>query len=392
MKMVIFTFSLWFSVFCTTLVAALKGYNSNSHMSSTITMTRDSGWYAAVPRIYPAGKNYCRPDENPSDCHYFLRGAHIEVGVHPTASFGTTGMNLDSSHGSWSNDVNSKNFLQVRTHRGRMGHTGGFGFIAQVSKTVGAESCPASSPWAINSADNCRIAGDYFVPGCPLEGWSLFWRDGSTTAALNRRWGFGNLNRGVIHIVEFRQSSPDWKPGMAHFTHSLTWVGVTGTSVNCDKNNPTSCNLKITKTIQFNTNDRFFTTQVTLQNLGSTTLYDLYYSRNVDPDQAQPSTGGYTTSNWVEYQGENHPYGDYTTDVNYENPHQTLVMSTGVGNAERYMVLGLGTDHPNARVAHFGFFNEAWNDVQWAWNTKTWNRGKCNPSKKELWKKVVRCV
>jgi hypothetical protein len=67
-------------------------------------------------------------------------------------------------------------------------------------------------------------------------------------------------------------------------------------------------------------------------------------------------------------------------------------MSTGVGNAERYMVLGLGTDHPNARVAHFGFFNEAWNDVQWAWNTKTWNRGKCNPSKKELWKKVVRCV
>ena len=359
-------------------MAALKGYNRNSHLGSTITMTRDSGGASYVPRIYPAGKNYCRPDENPSDCHYFLRGAHIEVGVHPTASFGTTGMNLDSSHGSWSNDVNSKNFLQVRNYIGRMGGTGGFGFIAQVSKTVGAESCPASSRWSIDNAHNCRIAGDYFVPGYPLEGWSLFWRDGSTTAALNRRWGFGNLGKGDIHIVEFRQSSPDWKPGMPHFTHSLTWVGVTGTSVNCDKNNPTSCNLKITKTIQFNTNDRFFTTQVTLQNLGSTTLYDLYYSRNVDPDQAQPSTRSYTTSNWVEYQGENHPYGDYTTDVNYENPHQTLVMSTGVGNAERYMVLGLGTDHPNARVAHFGFFNEAWNDVQWAWNTKTWNRGKCN--------------
>ena len=113
-----------------------------------------------------------------------------------------------------------------------------------------------------------------------------------------------------VHIIEFRQNSPgmlclffclvifvrsckqsltvstscsflDWKPGMAHFTHSLTWVGVTGTSVNCDKNNPASCNLKITKTIQFNTDDRFFTIQVTLQNTGSTTLYDLYYSRNV---------------------------------------------------------------------------------------------------------------
>ena len=112
MKMVIFMFTLWFSVFCTTLVAALKGYNRNSHPGSTPTMTRDSGGYSWVTRIHPTGgKNYCRPDENPSDCHYFLRGAHIEVGVHPTASFGTTGMNLDSSHGSWSNDVNSKNFL-----------------------------------------------------------------------------------------------------------------------------------------------------------------------------------------------------------------------------------------------------------------------------------------
>ena len=50
-------------------------------------------------------------------------------------------------------------------------------------------------------------------------------------------------------------------------------------------------------------------------------------------------------------------------------------MSTGLKNQNRYMVLGLGTDHPNARVAHFGFFNEAWNDVKWAWNTNTWNRG-----------------
>lgn len=81
---------------------------------------------------------------------------------------------------------------------------------------------------------------------------------------------------------------------MAHFQHSVTWVGVTGhgsptSGVRCDPNPINqahdyaynSCNLKITKTFEFNTNERYVTTHVTLQNLGDETLEDVYYSRSV---------------------------------------------------------------------------------------------------------------
>ena len=55
---------------------------------------------------------------------------------------------------------------------------------------------------------------------------------------------------------------------------SAAWVGVAG-------------DLKISKSTSFGVSDMFFTTSVTLENVGDNTLFNVAYMRNVDPDQEQ---------------------------------------------------------------------------------------------------------
>ena len=76
----------------------------------------------------------------------FLRGKWIEVGIHNVASYGTStstpipaGFQAKSQASRWNN---------------------GLGFIADF----------AENGWTPSSGG---FAGDYFLPGSPLEGWSV---------------------------------------------------------------------------------------------------------------------------------------------------------------------------------------------------------------------------
>lgn len=59
---------------------------------------------------------------------------------------------------------------------------------------------------------------------------------------------------------------------------SATWVGSRGS-------------LKISSSTSFGVSDLFFTTTVTLENIGTSRLYEVEYMRNVDPDQEQVCGG-----------------------------------------------------------------------------------------------------
>ena len=55
---------------------------------------------------------------------------------------------------------------------------------------------------------------------------------------------------------------------------SAAWVGTAGS-------------LKVSKVTSFGVLDLYFTTTVTLENVGEGPLYGVQYMRNVDPDQEQ---------------------------------------------------------------------------------------------------------
>jgi len=264
--------------------------------------------------------------------------------------------------------------------------TKGFSFISQVPRTLtydDGETCSdTDGQWVgegLRNADNtdsnrdiCRMSQSYSIHSSSTydnggDGWSLFWREDSDSSARIRRLANprGLWNYGDIQTVEFRQNSPDWKPGDVPFTHTITWVGLTGEHADCVLTDPQSCTLKITKTFQFHTDQRFVTVSVTLENRNDLPMYDIWYSH---------ITSNHDAETWVEYQGTNHPNKDYSSDVNEVRPNQALIMSKGNVQAETWKVMGVGMDHPNARVAH-GKSSVSFDETKKTWNAASWKRG-----------------
>ncbi len=124
---------------------------------------------------------------------------------------------------------------------------------------------------------------------------------------------------------------------------STTWIGTyvaTSSGV--------SNSLSITQTTIVPVTSLYFVTRVELCNTGSTTITDLYYGRNVDPDNDQPWSGDFTTFNQIIYQ----PPVDA----------QALVTAEGLTYG---CFLGLGARDSMARVTYGNFGTASPYDV---WN------------------------
>ncbi len=220
----------------------------------------------------------------------FMQGKYIEVGVGPCGTYGT---NVDAPAG--------------YHQRGGDFVPNYLGFVADADK----------DGWDKGSPNYC---GDYFVPGTPEEGFGL---------QVNGT----NYNNNLLcdnseipgTISEYRISG----------TNILTtWLGgVAG--------------IGIKSVVSVPINDVFFITTVTLTNNTSSTFNNIYYMRNVDPDQEQPITGDYTTNNFVVAQNPN-------------ESSRALVSATGLVYG---CYLGLGTKDCRARVSFGGFSNRDPADV-----------------------------
>jgi hypothetical protein len=212
----------------------------------------------------------------------------------------------------------------------------GLGFIADHNK---------NGNWGPTSTSgNYEFSGGYFLPGSPLEGWSLEYET-TPGGHENRLINKGRVGRKSLNPTTMAKTSPAWKGvSSGHQLNSASWVGTWAGTV------------KISKTIQFRTDDLFFTTKITLENVGSSKIYNLDYMRNVDPDQGQPHGCSYTTRNFVKYQPATHSSDPSGRARAAPQQNTALVVAVGQSSCNQ-MVLGLGTVHPRARVNHFGFQN-----------------------------------
>ncbi len=217
----------------------------------------------------------------------FLKGQYIEVGVASCGCFGTT----------------------VTQPSGYHGNVGGrLGFVAD----------PAMDGW---SAGYPAYNGDYFLPGSPEEGWGV---------EINGS-NYGNFSKCGTYNIPVSSVSI----GTHNSTHYAIWTG--------SKNG-----LDITQETSFEDDGTYFMIKVDLTNSSGSDMYDLFYMRNVDPDNEVMSGGAYATMNSIIYQPNTDPCD------------RALVSATGTSFG---MYLGLAAVDPRARVTHGGFSNRDASDI-----------------------------
>ena len=213
----------------------------------------------------------------------FLQGSYLEVGIAQCGSFGTAGAAPTGYH---------PNMTANR-----------LGFIADAGR----------DGWNVGTPP---YNGDYFLPGTPEEGWGV---------EIN---GVNYVNAAVCGTNAIPGNITNYSKTFS--TVSAIWQGSVG-------------GLSISSRTYFPLDKLYFVTEVTLTNTTGSTLNNIYYMRNVDPDNEVLWTGSYTTINSIVSQ----PSGSNCT---------ALVRAVG----QTYgMYLGLGTKDARARVTHGGFSNRS---------------------------------
>ena len=226
-----------------------------------------------------------------SSGNVFLQGQFVEVGIHPAGSFGSSVTAPAGFHPNGPSNL--------------------LGFVAD----------PQRDGWDMGTPPQ---TGDYFVPGTPEEGWSVEWTlDGVET-------GFHNY--GLRGAADVAQTSLTETSDAS--TQSALWEGdaVSGAG-----------SLRVLQSVRVDPTTLYFVMNVTLTNTGSVALDSVEYMRNVDPDQEQPLTGDFTTSNYVALQPG---VGG--------NVAQALVVGKGLVHG---LTLGLGAIDARAVVSTEGFAN-----------------------------------
>ncbi|MCS6796973.1 MAG: hypothetical protein NZ898_00300 [Myxococcota bacterium] len=167
---------------------------------------------------------------------------------------------------------------------------------------------------------------DFFYPGAPVEGFTI--ELGSPDARLTNGGPF--LDGSVAAVF-----------GPTLEGRSIRWRGrgsVSGRSIEIDQ------------VVSYEPDDRFVRVQVTITNTGTSTIPELYYLRNADPDHGScPGGPGPSTAN----------------DVRRQPPGSESALVTAAVSLPAPVVLGIGSHDPRARVHAGGFENT---DASGQWN------------------------
>lgn len=233
----------------------------------------------------------------------FLQGSFVEIGINDCGAYGSNGAPPSGYH---------------------YNVTSGLGFTADSDM----------DGWTTGSPDYC---GDYFVPGSPVEGWQI--QIGSSVYTNTDQYCWTSEIPGEITDYTY-----------ASGVYTGVWEGEIS-----------SHDLQITQTTQLPEDALYFVTRILLCNTSTTeTIYDLYYMRNVDPDQDEPWSFDFTTYNEIIYNPPTDP--------------DALVTSEGLTYG---CFLGLGAKDPNARVTYgcFSTTDGTPEDVWYGNPVCTWSDG-----------------
>ncbi|MEZ5013464.1 MAG: gliding motility-associated C-terminal domain-containing protein [Chitinophagales bacterium] len=221
----------------------------------------------------------------------YLKGNFVEVGINTCGAYG-------------SNTAPPAGYHPTES---------GLGFVADSDE----------DGWDVSFPPYC---GDYFVPGSPVEGWGV--QIGASTK---------------YNTDQF--CSPFNIPG-AITDYSYTGGIYTGVW----EGDIAASNLHITQYTTLPENALYFVTRTLFCNNGLTPIDDVWYMRNVDPDNDQPWSGDFTTDNTVVYNPPLDP--------------DALVTSEGLTYG---CFLGIGAKDPEARVA-YGNFSTTDGTPEQVWN------------------------
>jgi gliding motility-associated-like protein len=216
----------------------------------------------------------------------FLQGDHLEIGVSACGAYGTA------------------QAPPVIGAAGTAYHPTetGLGFVADGDADGWSEGFPP-------------YCGDYFLPGSPVEGFAL--AIGGVEYANHSGYGICGVEDIPGGIIGYTDGD----------TISATWEGT----------HADGFRLRI-RTF-FPSGKRYFIGEVTLENTTATAFEDIYFSRQVDPDNDQAWGGGFQTTNRIASQ---------------PGPGRTDALATATGNMGCF--IGLGARHFASRASRGGFF------------------------------------
>lgn len=220
--------------------------------------------------------NFCEVVDG--DNKAFMRNSYVEMGLGPEGAFGEP-----SPPSGWHTRAN----------------TGQLGFVAN----------PQDNGWT-------SYYGDFFSPGSPLEGWGLR-IDGIDYVNFN---GSGDI-AGTLGTPECDVSVCRQNSSAVVWTGQVAGVGIEQQYAIAD-------------------GGLYIIMTTTLTNNTAADITNIYWFRNVDPDNSQPTTGDYSTTNSIESQ----PSLD--TDV-------ASVKAVGGDGATLYLI----ASDQRARATHGGFYN-----------------------------------
>jgi gliding motility-associated-like protein len=216
----------------------------------------------------------------------YLQGEFLEVGIAPCGAYGTPNSPPP---------VGAAGSAYHNTEPG-------IGFVADADMDGWAVGVPPYS-------------GDYFLPGSPVEGYTMS-IDGINYSNSS---GFG-----ICGAEDIPGSITDYSFGD---TLSATWSG-THTD-----------GFDMSIRTWFPRNKRYFIGTVTLTNTSASVKNEIYFSRQVDPDNDQAWGGGFPTDNTI---------------VSQPTPANPDALVTAIGGLGSF--LGIGARHFASRVARGGFF------------------------------------
>ena len=197
--------------------------------------------------------------------------------------------------------------IGIDNPRGCEGSTYFTGTHARPAWYLGFVANPQMDGWV-------NYDGDFFVPGAPENGWGI--QVGVTNYANNRSWE-NQIPGGITSYTTIGDCIiAEWQGAVAGVQVNLTY-----------------------KLITTNT---FYTTTVRLTNTTAGTLNNVYYYRNFDPDNNQPLSGNFVTTNTIVAQ----------PTAGCEKAYVTATQTTPWNS-----YVGLGGLNAKMRVIHGGFSN-----------------------------------
>ena len=207
----------------------------------------------------------------------YMQGTRMEMGI--TGIGGFEGVNTTSSP------------APLGMH-GRSS-TGFFGIVAN----------PQSNGWAGTAYD-----GDFFTPGSPENGWGFEIGSGGVSSKSNNCAGPQDINGAITS-----------------YSHTAGYISVVWEG---DYSTGTNLHIKLNYTMQDTA--LYYTTAVSITNNTGANIPDMYYYKNIDPDNNEEIGGGFTTTNTIVSQPTaSYPYAFVSATQNLPWNSYLALIGTG---------------------------------------------------------------